>query len=1495
MSLTINDIRDAGFLANAAYDVGANASSNLVGSSWQYVNPAAFGVSNSFIDPHGFFSVSIPQLHIDAQALLAFNSSTNTLAIAFRGTDSLDDLVDDMVGGAIDFGAVYLAFSAFVASVLSQANTFGASRILVTGHSLGGAMAEEAMAHNISDNRLSGVTFGSPGVQDISNSPSSDSRLLNIGHVDLFTSVGTNPFFTGQGDAVFRATIGEHVQGSDIRVDLQDEQDYTLTTTGLRAAAQLDYGQHEPYRYSYTAQAIASELTKNLNDGHPFDVRAFSYVIGTDSAKSTLTGSSGSNVIIGDSGSDIISGYDGIDILDGGGGDDQLVGGGGNDIIYGGSGTDTAVYSLDRSQYGISIRGNNIIVTAKGPLAYEGTDTVNNDVEKFQFYDGTFTLAQLLAQSIPSPDTTAPTLTNKSPADNSTAVVIASSIGLTFSESVFKGSGNIDIHKSDGSLFERIAITDTTQVTFSGSSVTINPSFDLAPGTSYYINIDAGAILDQSGNSFAGISNQPDFNFTTAAAADTSAPVLSATSPADNAGAVALGANIGLTFNEIVVPGSSGTIDIHNSNGSIFKSTSILDASQVTFNNNVVTINPNADLVAGSDYYVTIGSGAIHDVAGNSFSGISSNTAFNFTTASAPNLPPAHDTSIFLSIVDNSITEGNSGTKTLSFGVNLTGAGAGTQTVSVQYTTQDIAGAGSPATAGQDYIAASGVLVIPAGQTFGQADVKVFGDSFQETDEVFRLVLTQPSSNLTLLNNSGQVSSSIFATGFIDNDDQAPNHIPTGAYDLAITAPNTPITIDVLANDTDLDGDSLHIASGGGLDPFGDLGHGTVSIANNKILFTPASNFTGVFGYTYVLDDGHGGLRNVFSQVIVAGDGSPGVTNPGTIDNDIVTGTRGNDTLLGGFGDDIIAGGPGADRIDGGAGFDYLDLRQAAHGASIQFRDPWIFNDGDGGQDILTNIEGVLGSRFDDQIDGSSANIQYITTGYRFYGGDGNDRLQSDAGDDLLDGGAGNDILIFGSGHDVVFGGAGNDQIYSFTGFADMLSDTLDGGPGDDMIYSDTGHSPDVVTAGDGKDYIQFSDGDIVSGGTGADTFFLDGLSPGTVYHATITDLEPGDTIKWQFQNIVVINNVGYHFIGPITNGNGTSTALDRVEFASANGQTTFYFGFDANPGADFVLSINGAFDLSQFQVDDSDFTLAMHVLARHAIPHDFDANFHSDILWHNDNGATSIWDNGAIGGAHIIADPGLVPATWHIAGKGDFDGNGQSDILWRNDIGAASIWDGGQIGNAHIISAAGVVPNSWHVSGTGDFDGNHNADILWRNDNGAVSIWDNGQIGGAHIIAAAGVVPKSWHIAGTGDFDGNGHSDILWRNDNGAASIWDNGQIGGAHIIAAAGIIPSGWNIAGTGDFDGNGHDDILWRNDNGAVSIWDDGQIGGAHIVSAAGVVPNSWHISDTGDYDGNGRSDILWRNDNGAVSIWDDGAIAGAHIIAAAGIVSNSWHIV
>ena len=673
----------------------------------------------------------------------------------------------------------------------------------------------------------------------------------------------------------------------------------------------------------------------------------------------------------------------------------------------------------------------------------------------------------------------------------------------------------------------------------------------------------------------------------TAQAHDTSPPTLSSASPGDNTIGVALGADIRLAFNENVVAGS-GNIDIHRADGTIFRSIAITDTSQVAFSGNTVTINPGVDLAASSDYYVTVASGAIRDLAGNNFAGISSGTTLNFTTWSAPYVPPAQVSSTFMSVTDTTVLEGASGTTTtLSFCVNLTGAGAGTQTVSVSYATQDIAGAAAPATAGQDYVATSGVLTIPAGQTSGLINVTVVGDNLLEPDEVFRLVLSQPSSGVTLLNSAGQSSATISGTGSITNDDQAQNHVPIAKYDLAITAPNTPVLMDFLANDTDPDGDALHLTS------VNTLAGSTYAISGNQVLVTPDAGFTGVLKYWYGVGDSRDGVGG-FAEVIVSGDGTPGITNSGTAGNDIISGTGGNDTLSGGFGDDIIAGGGGSDRIDGGAGFNYLDLRQAGHGASIQFRDPWTWDNGDGGHDILQNMQGVLGSRYDDSIDGSSGNIEYITTGYRFYGNDGNDTLQGDAGDDVLDGGSGNDTLIFGAGRDIVFGGAGNDRIYSFTGFSDTVGDTLYGGLGDDFIYSSDGASADRVFGDEGNDYIQFSNGDIVSGGTGADTFRLAGFNSTNPYHATITDLSVGESIRWSFPTGVVITgpqgfDMGVTFVGPITNGTGVSTALDHVEFATAGGQTTLYFGYDSNPGADFILSIAGTFTLDQLQVDTAD------------------------------------------------------------------------------------------------------------------------------------------------------------------------------------------------------------------------------------------------------------------------------------------------------------------
>ena len=315
---------------------------------------------------------------------------------------------------------------------------------------------------------------------------------------------------------------------------------------------------------------------------------------------------------------------------------------GGNYIIYSrdankGSGAPTGV-QITNNFLGHDYAYN--VLSADGTVVWQ-----NNR------WEDTNLLVSTSGSTLPSVDTTPPVLTGVSPTDNSTGVAPSSNLVLTFSETVVPGSGNIVIRNSNGTIAQSIPVTDSSQVSFSGNQVTINPSSNLAAGSGYYVNIASGVIRDVAGNNYAGISNSTSFNFTTAAPLDTTPPVLTSVSPTDNSTGVAPSGNLALTFSETVVPGS-GNIVIRNSNGTIAQSIPVTDSSQVSFSGNQVTINPSSNLAAGSGYYVNIASGVIRDVAGNNYAGISNSTSFNFTTAAPLDTTPPVLTSV--SPTDNS-------------------------------------------------------------------------------------------------------------------------------------------------------------------------------------------------------------------------------------------------------------------------------------------------------------------------------------------------------------------------------------------------------------------------------------------------------------------------------------------------------------------------------------------------------------------------------------------------------------------------------------------------------------------------------------------------------------------------------------------------------------------------------------------------------------------------------------------------------------------------
>ncbi len=101
----------------------------------------------------------------------------------------------------------------------------------------------------------------------------------------------------------------------------------------------------------------------------------------------------------------------------------------------------------------------------------------------------------------------------------------------------------------------------------------------------------------------------------------------------------------------------------------------------------------------------------------------------------------------------------------------------------------------------------------------------------------------------------------------------AVNDTPVATDDLKSTDEDTPVTIDVLANDTDIDSDDTLNAhpetSAKSIveDGFSEVQHGAVELDFGKVVFTPDENWNGVTTFTYTMKDE--GNKTATAQVTV--------------------------------------------------------------------------------------------------------------------------------------------------------------------------------------------------------------------------------------------------------------------------------------------------------------------------------------------------------------------------------------------------------------------------------------------------------------------------------------------------------------------------------------------------------------------------------------------------------------------------------------------------
>lgn len=185
-----------------------------------------------------------------------------------------------------------------------------------------------------------------------------------------------------------------------------------------------------------------------------------------------------------------------------------------------------------------------------------------------------------------------------------------------FDEMVQAGTGNIVLSSATDTRL--IDVNDSAQVTFGAPDyrsfnpffqnqeefgvVTIDPSANLLLGEEYTIQVADGVFLDRVGNP------QPGFNdatFTTIASTPKFHP-FNEVIPIDG--------NMQLHFDEAVKP---ATGEIVLGNGADIRTIDINDESQVTFDGDVITINPAEDLSSDSKYVLEIEGSVITDEAGH--------------------------------------------------------------------------------------------------------------------------------------------------------------------------------------------------------------------------------------------------------------------------------------------------------------------------------------------------------------------------------------------------------------------------------------------------------------------------------------------------------------------------------------------------------------------------------------------------------------------------------------------------------------------------------------------------------------------------------------------------------------------------------------------------------------------------------------------------------------------------------------------------------------
>ena len=505
-----------------------------------------------------------------------------------------------------------------------------------------------------------------------------------------------------------------------------------------------------------------------------------------------------------------------------------------------------------------------------------------------------------------------PVVQTYNPAQGSTVSSLSASITLTFNEAVMatpNGVGTIQLRtgSATGPLVQSFSLTNTAQLNFAGTTLTVTPSSPLVNNTTYFLVIAPGAIQDIAGDAFAGTTTYSfgvNSSGTSGTPTPTPTPTPTATptptvgnapqvltfSPALGATTSNLSTPIVVNFNENVLPGTGNIQIFANSatSGQLVSTINVATSSSVIFSGSSLTIIPPQSFSAATTYYVVFPSGSVQDSAGNAYAG--TNT-YEFQTLS--NVTPTPTTG----------GGNNAPTGTLV-------AATQSQLLSAAALQSNLPEVTNTSLISQYKL---GNLTVLLAQNNGTN----INDILSNATDPISGVINDSGMNLSLTgpSNVGLKMQSPSGPGDIINGSIFVNNLINVAF------PGNQISSTAMLYKASIQGGLATIglqpaaASVSATKVFNFTGSATAPIQikeNNTQTDLAVLNLNAMQSATTV-------QVNNLSNVLVMGAGT--VTNAGTKAMNLI-GDTSNQALVGGPGNDFIGGGGGVDTLTGGGGID---------------------------------------------------------------------------------------------------------------------------------------------------------------------------------------------------------------------------------------------------------------------------------------------------------------------------------------------------------------------------------------------------------------------------------------------------------------------------------------------------------------------------------------------------------------------------------------------